>query len=125
MGNAPAKTRSEFRIEELHFLDLVLIRNRVVVDGTSFDKRVKSTIAQAVSGVTTDARIAIMKWNRVGILQPPTYLDPSEWTYDNIQVTHATEWGIISSTLRKVCDEAEDVAIRQVGAFVLLHSFIL
>lgn len=115
MGGKPTKElRPIVDVGELQFLDLVLIQSTCTTDGFDFDGRVASTVKHASNGVCIDDKYALTKWDRIGFIQVPTYLEPWQYGYDNIEVTQATDWGVTTKSLRTVCEQASMVAIRRI-----------
>lgn len=108
----------------LQFLDIVLIRSRVHVNGFGLDSRLASTIRYGSLGLQLPELQHFSKWDRVGLIQLPSFIEKHEYDPDNIEVTEATYFGIQTRTLRQVLDSAFEVSIRslKVGSQIAAHE---
>jgi len=106
----------------LQFLDLVLIRSAAGGSGAAsaqpghpaegMDARIASAIRQGALGLSLPAETLLSKWDRVGLIQLPSFLERFEYDADNVEVTEATYTGVQTRSLRAVMDSACEVAIR-------------
>lgn len=104
--------RPEIIYSSLQFLDLVLIRSRVTVNGFGMDSRIASTIRYGSLGLQIPQLQQLSKWDRVGLIQLPSFIEKHEYDADNIEVTEATYFGIQTRTLRQVIESSMEVSIR-------------
>ena len=94
------------------FLDLVLIRSKTRINGFGVDSRIAAAMRAGSLGLQLPPETLLPKWDRVGLLQLPSFLERHQYTADNIEVTEATFSGVQTRTLRQVCDSAMEVVIR-------------
>lgn len=102
------------------FLDLVLIRSKTRINGFGVDARIAAAMRAGSLGLQLPPETLLAKWDRVGLLQLPSFLERHQYTADNIEVTEATFTGVQTRTLRQVCESAMEVVIRplNIGAQV-------
>lgn len=96
----------------LQFLDLVLIRSQQSVGGFGVDARIASAIRCGSLGMQLPDVTVLHQWDRVGLIQLPSFIDAHEYSAENIEVTEATLNGVQTRTLRQVLESSMEVVIR-------------
>jgi hypothetical protein len=81
----------------LQFLDLVLVRSAAGGSGAAatlpgqpadgMDARIAAAIRAGALGLSLPAETLLSKWDRVGLIQLPSFLERWEYDADNIEVT--------------------------------------
>jgi len=100
----------------LQSFDLVLIRSQVQISGSDLPipARVASTIRCGALGMQLPVEQHLATWDRVGLIQLPSFIEPHQYSADTIEVCEATYTGIQTRTMRQVMEEAEEVCVRRV-----------
>jgi hypothetical protein len=87
--------------------------------GVQVDREIGKFVTFTVGDVHVDrSNVLKCKYDRVGIVQVPGFMEPREYDFDNIEVTEATQDGVTTQSLREVCEGALSVSVRhmKIGA---------
>jgi hypothetical protein len=97
---------------QLHQFDIVLIRSKVVFNGCDVDAGVGRSIMFASSDIHVSEEKFLSKWDRVGLLQLPSFVSPQDYDIHNLEVTEATHEGLRTTPMREILQGALEVSIR-------------
>src|SRR5690349_11594693 len=82
------ETRKPLDLRELNFLDIVLIRSKIYMSGIDIDYRIATGIKYSTMGLHIPNHTILPKYDRIGFIILPNFIEKSDFNLDNIEVIH-------------------------------------